>query len=69
MGKMLEQTFHKGRYSNGRQTHRDAQHYLTSGKYKFKLQGYHYIPTKVEKSDKFWWELRTTELLHISLGI
>ena len=53
MGKMLEQTFHKGRYSNGQQTHRDAQHYLTSGKYKFKLQGYHYTPTKVEKSDKF----------------
>lgn len=67
---MLEQTFHKGRYSNGQQTHKEMLNIIwlqANTSLNYKVTTIYLL--KLEKTDKFWWEFRTTELLHISLGV
>lgn len=66
---MLEQTVHKGRYSNGQQTHKEMLNiiWLQANTSVNKVTTICLL--KLKKTDKFWWEFRTAELLHISLGI
>lgn len=65
---MLEQTFHKGRYSNGQQTHKEMPTIIwlqanTSLNYKVTT----ICLLKLKKTDKFDENLEQLELLHISL--